>query len=185
VTGAEGADARRPARAIIESSRVLLVDRWGVPGMIRAAKIARRAGIPVVGDLETFNLPCFAELLALADHLIVSENFARRYTGAGDAAEGARRLWRDDRAAVIVTCGERGCWWLAADNAKPAHFPPFKVKAVDTTGCGDSCEAFEDAAQSRQRPRSSSATRSALYTLRKASMMPALCTLRLRAMTSS
>lgn len=137
VSHAGGAHPRRPDAATLARSRVLLVDRWGVDGMIRAARIARRAGGPVVGDLETFDVPRFEELLALTDHLIVSENFARRYTGAADAAEGARRLWRDDRAVVVVTCGERGGWWLAAGTAQPRHFPAFRVRVVDTTGCGD------------------------------------------------
>jgi sugar/nucleoside kinase (ribokinase family) len=137
VAGAPGADSQRPTRALIESSRVLLVDRWGMPGMIRAARIARRAGIPVVGDLETFELPGFEELLGLADHLIVSENFARRYTGARRASQGVRRLWRPDRAVVVVTCGADGCWWRDRIEAKPRHHPAFQVAAVDTTGCGD------------------------------------------------
>lgn len=137
VAHAGGAHPRLPDAATITRSRVLLVDRWGVEGMIRAARIARRTGVPVVGDLETFDVPRFDELLALADHLIVSENFARRYTGAADASAGARKLWRDDRAVVVVTCGDRGGWWLAAGEARPRHFPAFQVRVVDTTGCGD------------------------------------------------
>ena len=137
VSGALGADPKRPARALIESSRVLLVDRWGMPGMIRAARLARRAGIPVVGDLETFELPRFEELLALADHLIVSESFARRYTGARHAREGVRRLWRPDRAVVVVTAGAAGCWWTDGAQRAPQRCAAFAVKAVDTTGCGD------------------------------------------------
>ncbi len=137
VSGAGGAHPRWPAAELITRSRVLLVDRWGVPGMIRAARLARRAGVPVVGDLETFDVPRFDELLALTDHLIVSEQFARRYTGAADAAEGARRLWRPDRAVVVVTCGGRGGWWLASGNDRPRPYSAFRVRAVDTTGCGD------------------------------------------------
>lgn len=137
VAGALGADPRRPARSLIASSRVLLVDRWGIPGMIRAARFARRAGIPVVADLETFELPGFEELLGLADHLIVSENFARRYTGARQASAGVRRLWRDDRAVVVVTAGAAGCWWADGAGRTPQHLPAFKVETVDTTGCGD------------------------------------------------
>lgn len=137
VTGALGADAKRPTRAVIESSRVLLVDRWGLPGMLRAARIARRAGIPLVADLETFNVPRFEELLDLVDHLIVSVDFARRYAGACDAADGVRRLWHPGRVAVIVTGGAAGCWWTDKEGGKPQHVPAYRVKAVDTTGCGD------------------------------------------------
>lgn len=152
VTGADGAHPRRPPAELIRGCRVLLVDRWGVEGMIRAARIARKAGIPVVGDLETFDVPRFEELLALADHLIVSENFARRFTGAADAAAGALRLWRPDRAVVVVTGGSAGCWWLGAAGARPQHLPAFRVKAVDTTGCGDVFHGAYAAALARGRP---------------------------------
>ena len=51
-----GASLRTPA-ALIVSCRVLLVDHLGVPGMIRAARLARRAGIPVVADIESDRAP--------------------------------------------------------------------------------------------------------------------------------
>ena len=137
VREANGAHPRLPARELVERSRVLLVDRFGVPGMIRAARLARSAGRAVVADLEYRQQPRFAELQALADHLIVSEGFARELTGATDAAEAVTRLWREDRAVVVVTCGERGCWWLDAASPEPQHLPAFPVTAVDTTGCGD------------------------------------------------
>jgi sugar/nucleoside kinase (ribokinase family) len=137
VSQAGGAHPRRPAAAVFARSRVLLVDGWGMEGQLRAARLARRAGVPVVGDLESFDRPRFEELLALTDHLIVSEDFARRYTGAAEAAEGARRLWRPDRAVVVVTCGAQGGWWLAAGMAGPRRYAAFSVPVVDTTGCGD------------------------------------------------
>lgn len=137
VSRAGGAHPRRPAAAVLARSRVLLVDGWGMEGQLRAARLARRAGVPVVGDLESFDRPRFEELLALTDHLIVSEDFARRYTGAAEAAEGARRLWRPDRAVVVVTCGAQGGWWLAAGMAGPRPYAAFPVPVVDTTGCGD------------------------------------------------
>src|SRR5262249_57538199 len=50
----QGADPKQPAAALIQSARVLLVDRFGLPGMIRAALLARAAGVAVVGDFESF-----------------------------------------------------------------------------------------------------------------------------------
>jgi ribokinase len=137
VTDAEGSHPSRPARQVIEQAGVLLVDRWGMDGMIRAAKIARRAGVPVVGDLENFSVPRFGELLALADHLVVPEAFVTAYCGTRSPARGARMLWREDRQVVIVTCGRHGCWALDATAARPVHYPAFEVPVVDTTGCGD------------------------------------------------
>jgi sugar/nucleoside kinase (ribokinase family) len=132
-----GADPHRPSARVIQSARVLLVDRFGIPGMIRAARLARAAGVAVVADLETFRVPRFNELLAVVDHLIVSEEFTRRYTGRRSPASGAEALWTSRRAAVVVTCGARGCWYVDGPGVRAGHLPAFRVKALDTTGCGD------------------------------------------------
>jgi sulfofructose kinase len=134
---AVGADSTSPMKQLIQSSRVLLVDRFGLPGMIRAARIARATGLPVVGDFETSGEPRFAELLGLVDHLILSANFARKLTRAAKPAQAALKLWTEHRSAVVVTCGAEGCWALHAADRTPRHFPAFQVKATDTTGCGD------------------------------------------------
>ncbi len=132
-----GAHPTLPEKAVIQSARVLLVDRFGIPGMIRAARIAREAGVPVVADFESSHLPRFGELLTLVDHLIVSEGFARKLTGTRTPASAAKKLWHSGRAAVVITCGAAGCWYLKADIAEAKHLPAFRVEAVDTTGCGD------------------------------------------------
>jgi sugar/nucleoside kinase (ribokinase family) len=134
---AMGADPKRPAGKWIQSSRVLLVDRYGVPGMIRAARLARAAGVAVVGDFENRDWPRFEELFALPDHLIVSAGFACQLTRARTPAEAAIRLWTRGRSAVVVTCGAEGCWFWNARLVEPAHFPAYRVTATDTTGCGD------------------------------------------------
>lgn len=152
VSGADGADPRRPTRKVIQSARVLLVDRWGMDGMIRAARLARRAGRPVVGDLENNSVDRFEELLALADHLIVPEAFVKRWCGMRSPARGLTRLWRNDRAVVIVTCGRKGCWVLAGEHEPPFHVPAFAVEVVDTTGCGDVFHGAYAAALARGLP---------------------------------
>ena len=137
-TGAVGADPNWPSETVIRSARVLFVDHFGIPGMIRAARIARRTGVPVVADLEKNVGGKFPTLLALVDHLIISQSFAERLTGQRDPARAAQKLWTPQRNAVVITCGERGSWHLGAKNSrKPIHRPAFKVKVVDTTGCGD------------------------------------------------
>ena len=123
--------------ALITSCRVLLVDHLGVPGMIRAARLARRARIPVVADIESDRHPRIQELLDLADHLIASQSFAERLTGATSPERAVRKLARADRQVAAVTCGAEGCWFLAQGESKPRHQPAFRVEAVDTTGCGD------------------------------------------------
>jgi sugar/nucleoside kinase (ribokinase family) len=122
---------------VIRSARVLLVDNFGIAGMIRAARIARAAGIPVVADFESSDLPEFSRLLALVDHLILSEDFACGLTGARHAAEAARALWTNRRQVVIVTRGAKGCYYLSADDRSPKSMPAFRIQAWNTTGCGD------------------------------------------------
>lgn len=132
-----GADTRRPAAQLIASARVLVVDRFGVPGMLRAARVARAAGVPVVADLETTAVPRLHELMELVDHLIVSDEFARRLTGAEHPAEAVSRLQARGHKVAVVTCGQHGCWFHAQGWLLPRHHPAFQVTAVDTTGCGD------------------------------------------------
>jgi sulfofructose kinase len=131
-----GAAIDWPLEEIIQSCQVLLVDQHGMAGMIRAAGIARAANIPIVSDVES-NPPGFESLLSLIDHLVISDNFAKSYTGKDRAEQAACALWTPDRAAVVVTCGGDGCWYIGKGMEQPQHFPAFQVPVVDTTGCGD------------------------------------------------
>jgi sugar/nucleoside kinase (ribokinase family) len=76
-------------------------------------------------------------LLKLADHLIVSEEFALRFTRSDHPAIAVARLRRRGHKVAVVTCGERGCWFQEANWLLPRCHPAFEVEAVDTTGCGD------------------------------------------------
>lgn len=136
--GVVGADADSPDPVVIRRSRVLLVDNFGVPGMIRAARIARDAGIPVVGDFESDDTTEIAGLLPLVDHLILSASFAERLTQTADIATMVERLWGPGRRVVIVTFGAGGIWHRSSEGGSNVRFQPaFPVKAVDSTGCGD------------------------------------------------
>jgi sulfofructose kinase len=150
VDGFVGADPQWPDEAVIAGCGVLFIDHLGVPGMLRAARVARRSGVPVVADFENGEHPAFAELLAEVDHLIVSREFAQRLSGCDSAAVAARALAAPHRAAVVVTCGAEGCWYLAAGDERPQHQPAFRVPVVDTTGCGDVFHGAYAAALVRQ-----------------------------------
>ena len=132
-----GAQVDWPEESLIRTARVLYVDHFGMEGMIRAARIARSARIPVVADFESGDRPEFAELCGLVDHLILSHEFAETLTASGPS-EAAQKLWTDDRAAVIITCGADGAWYVSAANPRSSErYPAFPVTPVDTTGCGD------------------------------------------------
>lgn len=136
VPGPVGAHPQLPATEVILAARVLYVDHYGIEGMTRAARLARSAGIPVVGDLERDEFPGFHELLALVDHVIVSRSFAARLLGFDDPPHALDRLWTDQRSVVVVTCGADGCWYRDASETT-LHYPAFTVEVTDTTGCGD------------------------------------------------
>jgi ribokinase len=135
LNGVVGAGDDWPPQELIHNTRMLLVDHIGMAGMIRAARIARSAGVPVVADLEDDSAPGFSELLGLVDHLVLSREFALRYTGEGEPARAAQKLWQPDRALVAITCGAAGCWVFT--GGQPVHHPAFAVETLDTTGCGD------------------------------------------------
>lgn len=135
--GVVGAAPDWPPAQVIRACRVLMVDPVGLAGMRRAADLARAAGIPIVADLEA-TAPEVASLVGRADHLILSWDFARQFTGAGTPPQAALALWDTAREVVVVTHGDQGCWYIAAANpGDVVHHPAFQVDVIDTTGCGD------------------------------------------------
>jgi sulfofructose kinase len=164
--GVIGADPLLPEQSVILSSRVLFVDHTGMHGMIRAARIARSAGIPVVGDFEKDHPAPYEELFALTDHLILPQEYAQELTGAADCRAAVEALWkRGPRAAVVATMGDKGSWYISAEAPGQArHQEAFTVTVVDTTGCGDvfhgayaSCLARGEAMADRMRIASAAA----------------------------
>lgn len=118
-------------------AKVLFIDHVEAPRALVAARAARKAGIPIVADMENDAAPEFRELMKLVDHAVVSLEFAQKITGQIDPKAIAAALWMPGRQAVVITCGADGAWYQdsAAEPAK--HQQAFRVKVVDTTGCGD------------------------------------------------
>jgi len=138
LSGSSGADVSWPSEELLRSAKVLFVDHIGVPGMIRAAKICKENGTPIVADFERADGSEFQELLDLVDHLLLSQSFAEKLTGEENPAVAALALWQANREAVVITAGSTGCWYIGKNApGKVGHQPAFKVDTVDTTGCGD------------------------------------------------
>jgi sugar/nucleoside kinase (ribokinase family) len=137
ISAVKGAHPTQPSRAVIESSRVLFLDYFGMAGNIRAARLARRAGVAVVSDLERTQLPRMKALVELIDHPIFSHRAATEWTGEPEPAAAVEKIWSDARETVIVTCGEQGLWFHSREQGVARHAPAFAVDALDTTGCGD------------------------------------------------
>jgi sulfofructose kinase len=139
-TGGVDEDPTVPTEMQVREAGVLLIDHTHSDRMLRLARAARASGVPMVADFERDNVTGFAELVALADHLVLPWSMAARLTGAQEPARAVEVLSHGapGRAAVVVTRGEQGAWYRALGDAGPVrHQPAFRVAAVDTTGCGD------------------------------------------------
>lgn len=120
---------------VITSGRILHIDGHDVEADIRAAQIARAAGMPVVIDIDNYYSGA-DRLLPLVDFLITSSDFPRRVTGISSPKEALVRLKEVSGSYfVAMTLGKDGV--LAYHNSHFIHVPGFEVECRDTTGAGD------------------------------------------------
>lgn len=117
-----------------EKTRVLLIDSEAGDAGVQTARIARDHDIPVVVDVEQ-DYPHTASMLEAASHIVLSEDFARQYSGKEELPDILRHLGISEDQTVVITRGGRGCTGLTAEGI--FELPAFKVEVVDTTGCGD------------------------------------------------
>ena len=120
--------------ALIASARLVHVDDVDEVAAIRAATLARQAGIPVTSDLDrvTDRTP---ELVAAVTIPIFAEHVLPAITGEADCERALVKLRRTHAGLLCVTLGPRGAMLLHGDQI---YFEPgLAVTAVDTTGAGD------------------------------------------------
>jgi len=127
-------DVSEVPRELIEDGRLLHLDGLHAAASLRAAHIARAAGIPVMLDAGTFREPV-RDLLPLVDYLAVSIDFARGWLGRDDVSAALDSLSQWGARLTCVTRGARGCVARTAEGT--LDIPAFEVEVVDTTGCGD------------------------------------------------
>ncbi len=121
-------------RNVICAAKVLHLDGLMIESSLEAAKIARNAGVIVVVDAGSMREGLLA-LVEIADYFVASEDFARQYYNNNDLRTAATELLKHGAKTVIVTMGEKGSICVTPETF--FHQPAFKVKTVDTTGCGD------------------------------------------------
>jgi len=126
---------------LIGGARLLHVDDVDEEAAIRAAGIARDAGIPVTSDIERVT-PRTEALVAAVDVPIFAEHVPEALTGERDVERALRALQvrlqpdaMDVGRLIAVTLGARGAMLLAGDRLY--HEPGHQVTVVDTTGAGD------------------------------------------------
>lgn len=105
-----------------------------VAAVAAALRLARDKGMKTLLNPAPVNeLP--EEILRLVDVITPNEEEAKALTGLENEEAAARKLSAMGPSQVILTLGEKGV--LRLREGELSYFPSYKVKAVDTTGCGD------------------------------------------------
>ena len=122
--------------ALIEEVRILHLDGSCLDAASRAARRARDAGTKVSLDGGAGKYwKSSLDILPVVDILIVARRFASQVTGYDDPYKAGLDLLKYKAEFVVITDGERGCWYL--DRQQFFHQPAFLVQVQDTTGAGD------------------------------------------------
>jgi sugar/nucleoside kinase (ribokinase family) len=121
-------------RDVIAATRLLHVDDVDQEAAIRAALIAREAGVPVTSDIDRLT-DRTDELIQAVTIPIVAEHVLPAITGESDPERGLRKLRARHDGTLCVTLGAHGAAMLDGDRF--IYVPGIEVDAVDTTGSGD------------------------------------------------
>ena len=146
---AEAADIAALAALMVGS--VALAAQPSREAIETAVALANRSQVPVVFDVNLrptlWTTP--------ADAVPMCEGIASRSFVVKLSLDDAVGLYGEDATpqhaithllglgprAVVVTDGERGCWFATEPGRKIGFVPPFAVKAVEPTGAGDAFSA--------------------------------------------
>ena len=124
--------------AFLSGVGYLHLDGFWMDTAVALAENAKEAGIPITLDIgQNQRDPKIGTLLALADFVIPSLTFSRRYTQSEEGQSAAQALLGCGAKAVIQTLGEQGAF-VATREGQSFTVPAFPVQVVDTTGAGDS-----------------------------------------------
>ncbi|MEO8677806.1 MAG: PfkB family carbohydrate kinase [Vicinamibacterales bacterium] len=118
----------------LAAARLVHVDDVDQEASIRAAAIARQAGVPVTSDIDRLNERT-EELIQAVSIPILAEHVVPGITGEADIERGLRKLRKRHAGSLCVTLGAQGAMLLEGDEL--FHAPAFAVDAIDTTGAGD------------------------------------------------
>ncbi len=121
---------------VIRNAKILHLDGHHPDAAVAAAQAAKAAGVMINLDAGTFT-PRIDELLKLADILITSEAFARRWSGENDLEKALHKLKTIGAKVTGVTAGSEGSMVLG-DDGKIIRCPAIDgITVVDSTGAGD------------------------------------------------
>lgn len=133
----------------LKGAGCLLIDGTRPESDLRAARAARRLGVPVVADVGWMGERT-PTILKYVDYAILSEPGARsivescavgspahraRHGESPDFRQVCRAVRAMGPACVVITLGAKGLVYLDGDRF--GRMKAFRVKVVDTTGAGD------------------------------------------------
>jgi len=122
-------------RVWIVNARALHVDGHDTAAALQAARWARQAGIPVIGDLDE-PYSGVEQLIENVDYLIASRDFPCQLMREEDLGLALRGIHqRYGCRLTAATLGEDGV--LAWDGEQLLQRAAYRVPVVDTTGAGD------------------------------------------------
>jgi sugar/nucleoside kinase (ribokinase family) len=122
-----------PARAV--GIKSVLVTSFVPDVAIEVARHAHASGAVVVADLFRVDGPV-SELMHHIDAPIMPEFAVESLAGSFDIPRALDVLAGLGATMPAITVGPEGCYYLVEGQVH--HCPAFRIKAVDTTGCGDS-----------------------------------------------
>lgn len=119
--------------------RIVHLDGRDMPATLKLARWARRIGAIVSFDIGSMRNDVSA-VFPYVDHLVVANDYAFPFTGAGTARGAIRKLARLCPGTILVTEGIKGstgrqCY--PGGREEYAFQPAYRVRNVDATGAGD------------------------------------------------
>ncbi len=121
-----------------------LMPKFDGPDTVKTLKLAKSSGAITTMDILGVKKEKMAEKIApcmpYLDYFMPNLEEAGMITGLSDPDEMCKYFLSAGAKNVILKMGERGSLILSS-NGERIRVPAFKVKLVDTTGCGDAWSA--------------------------------------------
>ncbi len=122
-------------KKIIGDADLLMVDGNELSAALEAATVAKANGTTILYDCGGL-YDGVADLLAMTDVMIPSEEFAMGHTGCDNVEDAAKELYRRySPEVVVVTQGKRG--GILFDGEQLISYPIYPAEVVDSNGSGD------------------------------------------------
>lgn len=135
-----GLDSLEIPQDQVSQCAAIYTDGHEGPASLRLAAQARRAGVPVIADMEAIGADS-AALVALTDHLIAPLQIVQQLGGHDDIVEALRAVRALGPSNVVATMGVKGAAGLAEGADRPEFVAAVACDVIDTTGAGDAFHA--------------------------------------------